>query len=458
MFAIKNICITVKIIGLPVPPPSGLPVPPPPRGLPVPPPTGLPVSPPSGLPIPPPSSGLPTSSEATTVSVPVSNGGFNLSILEKAKAANKNVEEEDDDGWSDDDNNPPPAPKETKPYIPTRRQSVTAPPAVTLPPPVRKSTSESTTLNEQKIEEKLIIQESISSQSTIMKEEIPKSNPVQTTAPAPVPVPVPVTISIPTPNPVTNVTPSNTSTSLPIQQQQQQKSIVKETNLKNDENIANSMIEKLVIKQHSPKIEQVQQEIDDNDIDDKISTNSQSVRDARKIRDLEALNFDLKRKLEKAESRLAQQSFILCSKEREAELEKELDKSYDRINTLKSENSSLHDSVKALQIRLTLAETKSNEIISKPIIPMIPEKDIKNMERMKEMEKQLLKMKEDKDKVIRLIILLIGKDRMSTFLKNHANDDDILSALVDTFSNGSIDNNKTNKVNSPARKVRSNKN
>ena len=171
----------------------------------------------------------------------------------------------------------------------------------------------------------------------------------------------------------------------------------------------------------------------------------------------EALNFDLKRKLEKAESRLNQQSYILCSKEREAELEKELDDAYDRINKLKYENSSLGDTVKALQIRLTLAETKNNEVLSKGIIPVVPERDIRNMERMKEMERQLLKMKEDKDKVIRLIILLIGKDRMSSFLKNHGSDDDILSALVDTFSIGSIDN-KGSKVNSPIRKSKSNKN
>jgi hypothetical protein len=86
------------------------------------------------------------------------------------------------------------------------------------------------------------------------------------------------------------------------------------------------------------------------------------------------------------------------------------------------------------------------------------------MERMKEMEKQLLKMKEDKDKVVRLIILLIGKDRMSTFLKNHANDDDILSALVDTFSNTNnnitTDKGSSNKIhnNSPVKKSKSNKN
>ena len=74
-------------------------------------------------------------------------------------------------------------------------------------------------------------------------------------------------------------------------------------------------------------------------------------------------------------------------------------------------------------------------------------------------------MKEDKDKVVRLIILLIGKDRMSTFLKNHANDDDILSALVDTFSNTNnnitTDKGNSNKINnnkSPVKKSKSNKN
>ena len=389
-------------------PPSGLPSPPPrPAGLPPPPrPLGLPVPPPSGLPSPPPSTPLPKPPSSGLL-VPSSvennaNTGFNLAMLEKAKATTQQNEDDDNDGWSDDDTNVPVA-SEKITVIP-RRQSVNAPPAVTLPPPIKKSFI-ATGLVTDEIQASLHITPNT---MPIVQEQKKHTSPEQ----------------------------------IDELKKEEPKIVVKE-----DEKIvkeANNVLEKLVEKQqHQPK-----DFIDNtNDIDEdnecKHSSTSQSVRDARKIRDLEAVIFDLKRKLEKAESRLNQQSFILGSKAREAELEKELDTSYERINALKTENGSLQDSVKALQIRLTLAETKNNEALAIPIIPKVPEKDIKSMERMKEMEKQLLKMKDEKDKVVRLIILLIGKDRMSQFLKTHSNEDDILSALVENFSNGtSLENSK----------------
>ena len=325
-----------------------------------------------------------------------------MAMLEKAKARSQQNEDDDNDGWSDDENNNTPI-QEKVAVIP-RRTSAIAPPAVTLPPPIKKNIIPV----EEKVQE-LPTQDQKTYKSAEQINEIKKDEP---------------------------------------------KIIIKE-----DEKIvkeANNVLEKLVEKQQPKEQKQFTEDPIDN-IDDSNdynnSSTSQSVLDARKIRDLEAVIFDLKRKLEKAESRLTQQSFILGSKAREAELEKELDTSYERINSLKSENGSLQDSVKALQIRLTLAETKNNEALAIPIIPKVPEKDIKTMERMKEMEKQLLKMKDEKDKVVRLIILLIGKDRMSQFLKNHSKEDDILSALVETFSNSaSLENNKSKSNNNSPRK------
>ena len=387
-------------------------------------------------------------------------------MLEKAKATSKNDDDDDDDddGWSDDESKSPTVPEKIV-MIP-RRASVNAPPAVTLPPPVKKNQSGIIS------ETKEAMKQEIKEEEIINEEKKVEASPAITPPPQLTPVIQeqktikPLQQAAP-PKPIEQKTPQQQATTLQDTNKIEQKVTKDDERLMNE---ANNVIEKLVVKQQQQQQQQQPKEeqyiIDDKsydiDIDNdcKNGTTSQSVRDARKIRDLEATIFDLKRKLEKAESRLTQQSFILGSKAREAELEKELDTAYERVNSLKSENGSLQDSVKALHIRLTLAETKNNEVLTIPIIPKVLENDVKSMERMKEMEKQLLKMKEEKDKVIRLIILLIGKDRMSQFLKTHSTEDDILSALVETFSNsGSIDNtksysnnNKNSNVGSPRKK------
>jgi cystathionine beta-lyase len=44
---------------------------------------------------------------------------------------------------------------------------------------------------------------------------------------------------------------------------------------------------------------------------------------------------------------------------------------------------------------------------------------MKRSDRESDLESQLIKAKRDKDKAIRLVILLIGKDKVAEFLKNH---------------------------------------
>jgi hypothetical protein len=51
---------------------------------------------------------------------------------------------------------------------------------------------------------------------------------------------------------------------------------------------------------------------------------------------------------------------------------------------------------------------------------------------------QLQKTKKDKDKAIRLVIQLIGKERVSAFLSQHAGAADILDRLLDAFSTSGI--------------------
>jgi len=47
----------------------------------------------------------------------------------------------------------------------------------------------------------------------------------------------------------------------------------------------------------------------------------------------------------------------------------------------------------------------------------------------------LNKTKKDKDKAIRIIVQLIGKERVATFLNRHAGSPDILDRLLEHFSN-----------------------
>lgn len=56
-------------------------------------------------------------------------------------------------------------------------------------------------------------------------------------------------------------------------------------------------------------------------------------------------------------------------------------------------------------------------------------------EREKELENMLLKTKRDKDKAIRIIVQIIGKDRIASFLNKHAGSPDILDKLLDYFAN-----------------------
>lgn len=56
-------------------------------------------------------------------------------------------------------------------------------------------------------------------------------------------------------------------------------------------------------------------------------------------------------------------------------------------------------------------------------------------EREKELENLLVKTKRDKDKAIRILVQIIGKDRISHFLNKHAGSPDILDKLLEYFAN-----------------------
>lgn len=160
------------------------------------------------------------------------------------------------------------------------------------------------------------------------------------------------------------------------------------------------------------------------------------LREARLIKDLQAKIFELKQSLERAEHRLLQQQGRESSAVREVELEKELEMANERFSALKAEKALLEKSNKALRTQLTyLGINHDNKVAMKESIidASQVESAARRADKMKELESLLVKAKKDKDKAVRLIILLIGKERMSEFLKEHAGSPDILDALVETF-------------------------
>jgi hypothetical protein len=59
-------------------------------------------------------------------------------------------------------------------------------------------------------------------------------------------------------------------------------------------------------------------------------------------------------------------------------------------------------------------------------------------EREKELQNLLVKVKADKDKAVKVIIGLVGKERMSEFLAQHAGSPDILDSMMTHFSADSL--------------------
>ncbi|CAE7471756.1 unnamed protein product, partial [Symbiodinium microadriaticum] len=119
---------------------------------------------------------------------------------------------------------------------------------------------------------------------------------------------------------------------------------------------------------------------------------------------------------------------------REAELENQLERTYADIVNLKHEKNALKLSVKELQSRLTAAETNGSAPTASSTNIGSVEAAMRRSEREKDLEKQLVKAKKDKDKALKLLIQLIGKERVAEHLQQHIGEADVLESLVSAFS------------------------
>jgi len=146
--------------------------------------------------------------------------------------------------------------------------------------------------------------------------------------------------------------------------------------------------------------------------------------------------FELRKKLDRAVSRLAQAPGSAGALSRETELEKDLEAAQNKCMNLRHEKKSLEMTIRELQMRLTEADSAqlmaagSSLMMADSLSPAARQ----NRPREKDLEEQLVKAKKDKDKAIRVLIQIIGKEKVNDFLTKNAGNPDILDALLANFS------------------------
>jgi hypothetical protein len=141
-------------------------------------------------------------------------------------------------------------------------------------------------------------------------------------------------------------------------------------------------------------------------------------------------------------------------------LERDLEDAHKRIIDLRSEKASLEGSVKELQGRLTSEQRKNGANMSSAGAGTMSAALLSAAqgrgEREKELQNLLVKVKADKDKAVKVIINLVGKERMASFLSQHAGSADILDAMIahfgaDTLQGGANEEQEANLSPSKAR-------
>ena len=96
----------------------------------------------------------------------------------------------------------------------------------------------------------------------------------------------------------------------------------------------------------------------------------------------------------------------------------------------------LHKEKKQLQLQVDIAgQGDKNEAMQR--------ESIASAVREKELEKLLLKAKRDKEKALRLVVSLIGRDKVLEHLQKHDGKEDILDALVASFSSSKLVENRS---------------
>jgi predicted nucleic acid-binding Zn-ribbon protein len=151
----------------------------------------------------------------------------------------------------------------------------------------------------------------------------------------------------------------------------------------------------------------------------------------QRIHELESEVHELHKKIERAESRATHAPGSAEALSRETTLEKELAATTDALQISRSTIRTLETTIGELQSSLTSVDTTSALSLGNV---NFSEESAKSAERMRALEDGLIRAKEEKDRAIRVLISILGPEKIATFLNKHAGSTDILSALQEHFA------------------------
>lgn len=183
------------------------------------------------------------------------------------------------------------------------------------------------------------------------------------------------------------------------------------------------------------------------------------------------------------ELELAREELSKPRNDREVTLERELNSMYNQLEILKRDNKKLELSIQELHNQLTMSELASTEFssstrsrsnnangastsntLSNLDINQVNDV-IKSNEREKLLEQMLIKAKDEKAKAVRLILQIVGTEKVNELMLNHAGSSDVLDVLQKSFNTsinvgivGSSPNTKNNSVKSKGSKLSHTKN
>lgn len=152
-----------------------------------------------------------------------------------------------------------------------------------------------------------------------------------------------------------------------------------------------------------------------------------------RIHELESEMHDLQKRLERAESRNNHSQESAEGMSREYQLEKELSSALEALGVQKSTNRSLELTINELQRSLTMAD-HAKSLGMDPALDSGMDDVVTGGSRIRALEDSLIKVKGEKDRAVKVLISILGADKVGAFLDRHAGSPDILTALQTHFA------------------------
>jgi hypothetical protein len=152
-----------------------------------------------------------------------------------------------------------------------------------------------------------------------------------------------------------------------------------------------------------------------------------------RIHELESEMHDMQKRLERSESRNSHAPGSAESLGREYSLEKELSSALEALSVQKATTRSLELTINELQRSLTVNDSAALGMDGFGVGGSMSDV-VTGGSRIRALEDSLIKVKAEKDRAVKVLISILGPEKVSTFLDRHAGSPDILTALQKHFS------------------------